>query len=65
MARGGDMTDDEADNVEDLYRSSKVQCGVMCREVPKKLTASRMSRDRLLQGSLLKCSSRPRHMHTM
>ncbi len=30
-----DLTGFEADDVEDLYRMSKVQCGVMCREVAR------------------------------
>ena len=33
--RKGDVTDVEADDVEDLYRSSQAKCGVMCREVAR------------------------------
>ena len=36
MAREDDMTGVMADDVEDLYRSSEVKCGVViCREVPR------------------------------
>lgn len=35
MTREDYMTGVEADDVEDLYRSSKVKCGVICREVPR------------------------------
>lgn len=31
----GDVTGVEADDLEGLYRSLKVKCGVMCREVPR------------------------------
>ena len=30
-----EVTGAKADVVEDLYRSSKVKCGVICREVPR------------------------------
>ena len=53
------MTSVEADVVKDLYRRSKVEVWSDVQGSSKDLTASRMSRDRFLQGSSLKCSSSP------
>ena len=48
------MASVKADDVEDLYRSLKVKLWSDVQGSCKDLTASRMSRDRFLQGSSLK-----------
>lgn len=37
-----DLAGVEVNDVEDLYRSSKVKCGVMCREVPRTKDVKRL-----------------------
>ena len=57
--RKGDVTDVEADDVEDLYRSSQAKCGVDVQGSCKDLTAFKDVKRPFLAGKFGECSSSP------